>query len=264
MMSQTSLSKGDQRRTKMMNLLKNQGRVSVQELIENFACSEATARRDLDILEKAGFLVRTIGGALYEGVPGNVDVSLSEKKQQLWAEKEAIAAQAAKLVEEGDIVGLTGGTTTYLIARALRMHQGITVVTNAVNTAVALAENEGIQVVVTGGVMRNKGFELCGPLAEKTLQDINISKMFIGVDGVTKEHGLTTHSEQEAHIARLMIRRSTHTIAVFDHTKAGRASLFHIAPLSGINACITDAIIDPATVADYQKANVAVYVAKEL
>ena len=103
--------------------------------------------------------------------------------------------------------GLSGGTTNYLMAKLLKPARGITVVTNAVNMAMELAGSD-IQVVVTGGMMRHNSFELCGPLGEGMVGQLNIGKMFIGVDGVSSTGGITTYSEQEAQIAKAMIRRS--------------------------------------------------------
>lgn len=254
-----NLPKGEQRRENIMKLLKSKGRISLQEIIEGFSCSEATARRDLDELEKKGQIIRTIGGALYEGRNQLLEPSFDEKRQVLWLEKEAIAAKAASMVKSGDIVGLTGGTTTFLIAKALKNTPGITVVTNAVNIAVELADAEDIQVVVSGGVMRNKSFELCGPLAERTLESIHITKMFVGINGIKAEQGLTTYSEAEAQIAKLLIKRSNETIAVFDHTKADRASLFPFACLKEINACITNADLNTDLLRELKRCKVQVY-----
>lgn len=237
-MGADELSKGDKRREAIMQEIKRQGKITVQEIIDTFHCSEATARRDLDLLVKKGGLFRSLGGVRLDTV--SIELPFNEKRELLLLEKEAIAEKAASMVEPGDIVGLTGGTTTFLIARHLKRHRHITVVTNAVNIAMELADS-GVQIVLTGGVMRSNSFELCGPLAEKIVESLNIGKMFMGVDGITAEHGLTTFSEQEADIARLMIKRSIQTIAVFDRTKVGRTSLFSAAPLSTVSACITDA-----------------------
>lgn len=253
------LTKGELRRAKILEHLKANGTISLQEIVDEFDCSEATARRDLDVLDKSGHIIRTIGGAIFEDGLHRREASFQEKKQLLWLEKEAIARQAATLVEAGDIVGLTGGTTTFLVARELKKKSGITVVTNAVNIAAELASTDGIQVVVSGGVMRSKSFELCGPMAEKTLEGINITKMFVGIDGISVRQGLTTYSESEAEIAKLLIERAGETIAVFDHTKAGRASLFTVAPLSALDACITDAQLDHALLEALQKAHVTLY-----
>ncbi|MCR8642457.1 DeoR/GlpR family DNA-binding transcription regulator [Paenibacillus sp. N1-5-1-14] len=248
-MNDTPSSKGDIRRTQMMNLLKQQGKITITEIIERFDVSEATARRDLDLLDRKGELIRTIGGALYEGMSTVREVAFSEKSQKLWLEKEAVARKASELIEEGDSICLSGGTTTYLIAKQLKSRQGITVVTNAVNIAMELADSEGIQVVVIGGVMRAKNFELCGPLAEKTIEHINIGKMFLGIDGFNIQQGISTYSELEAQTARMLMNRALQTIAVLDHTKVGKASLFSIAPLTSLYGCICDKPFDEPTTA---------------
>jgi DeoR family transcriptional regulator of aga operon len=229
-----------ERQEQALAYLERYGSISLAEMTEKFDCSEATARRDLDDLEKTGRVIRTMGGgAKYEGGGIIREVPFREKQSELFREKEAIAEKAASLVEEGDVIGLTGGTTTFLIAKALKKRRNITVVTNAVNIAMELAESDELQVVLTGGVLRNKSFELCGPLAEQTVRALNIHKMFMGIDGIT-EQGVSTYSELEANIASLLMKRSDRTIAVFDRTKIGKSSLFHVAALTELHACITD------------------------
>jgi DeoR family transcriptional regulator of aga operon len=259
-MKNLELSKGDKRRKNIMNLLKRQGKVTIQEIIEKFDCSEATARRDLDELKNTG-IIRSLGGAQLEGFSESREVPFQEKRQLLWLEKEAIAAKAAHLIQEGDVVGLTGGTTTFLIAKAIKLRKNITVVTNAVNIAMELSEGDEIQVVLTGGVMRRNSFELCGPLAEKTVEGLNIGKMFLGVDGITVAHGITTFSESEAFIAKMLIERSSQTIAVFDHTKVGKASLFSIAQLSSLHACITNQMLDEGFTSHLANTQVELHIA---
>ncbi|TVY00287.1 DeoR/GlpR family DNA-binding transcription regulator [Paenibacillus cremeus] len=239
-------SKGEERRERLLQMLKRQGKITIQEITEKLNCSEATARRDLDLLEKQGGIIRSLGGAQLDNSlsSGGKELHFHEKEQLLLLEKEAIAVRAAAMIQEGDVVGLSGGTTTFLIARELKLKRGITVVTNAVNIAMELSDSEDIQVVLTGGVLRRNSYELCGPLAEKIVENINIGIMFLGVDGITEEQGLTTFSEQEAQIGRLMLKRSRASYAVFDHTKAGRVSLFSIAPLDELKGCITNAMVD--------------------
>ncbi|NQX71379.1 DeoR/GlpR transcriptional regulator [Paenibacillus alba] len=226
-------SKSELRRSKLLELIKLHGKISVQEIIEAIGCSEATARRDLDLLEKSGPIIRTIGGAIYEGaiLQSAVELPFADKRFFQQQGKERIAEAAANLVEEGDIVCLTGGTTTFFIARALKKHRHITIVTNAVNIAAELADADGVQVVVIGGVMRAKSYELSGPLAESVIDKINVTKMFLGVDGVSLEHGFTMHSELEARIAQLLIERSRQVYAVFDQSKLEKSALFTIIPL---------------------------------
>ncbi|MDQ1912776.1 DeoR/GlpR family DNA-binding transcription regulator [Paenibacillus sp. GD4] len=226
-------SKSAERRAQALELIKKLGKISIHQLSEAIGCSEATARRDLDHLEKSGQIIRTIGGAIYEEslVQTTSEIPFADKRYYRQEEKEHIAEEAAALVKEGDVVCLTGGSTTFLIAKALKNRSNITIVTNAVNIAYELAEAEGVQVVVIGGVMRANSYELIGPLAENVIEKINISKMFLGVDGVSLERGFTTHSEYEARIAQLLIERSNQVYAVFDHTKLKKVALFTIIPL---------------------------------
>lgn len=237
------LSKGDLRREQIMTALKAEKQIEIPEIMRRFGCSEATARRDLNILAEDEKIIRTLGGAYYEAGHLN-EASFQEKENLLLAEKTAIAAKVASLVEEGDIVGLTGGTTTYLIAKELRSREGITVVTNAANIAVELAANERNQIILTGGVMRGKSYECCGPMAEMIVKTLNIGKMFVGIDGIHPNAGLTTYTELEAEIDKLMINRSAQVYAVFDHTKVNKMSLFPIVPISKLDACITNRRLD--------------------
>lgn len=235
-------TKGELRRAKTLELIKSYGKISLQEIVQAIGCSEATARRDLDVLEKAGEIIRTTGGAIYEGAltSSAAELPFAAKRDFRRQEKERIAAAAAALVEEGDIICLTGGTTTFFIAKALKKHRNITIVTNAVNIAFELADAEDVQVVVIGGVMRSKSYELSGPLAESVIDKINITKMFLGVDGVSQNFGFTMHSELEARIAQLTMERSSEIYAVFDQSKLEKSALFTIAPLSKVTGVITN------------------------
>lgn len=261
MNGELAASKGQRRREGILQLLKQQGRITIQEIVEKFGCSEATARRDLEQMESAYPLIRTIGGAMYDGLNAVRELPFSEKEGLSYLEKERIASVAATLIEEGDVIGLSGGTTNYLIAKMLKTRSGITVVTNAVNIAMELA-GSAVQVVVTGGIMRHNSFELCGPLGEGMVGHLNIGKMFIGVDGVSSANGITTYSEQEAQIAKALIQRSQFTYAVFDESKVDKSSLFSIADLSEIQAFITDKPLPVALAKSAEERGIRVYVAE--
>ncbi|MUT64479.1 DeoR/GlpR family DNA-binding transcription regulator [Paenibacillus sp. NEAU-GSW1] len=254
-------SKGQRRREAILQLLKQQGRITIQDIVERFDCSEATARRDLEQMESLYPIIRTIGGAMYDGMNAVRDVGFAEREGLSIFEKERIARKAASLIEEGDVVGLSGGTTNYLIAKELKFRNGITVVTNAVNIAMELA-GSAVQVVVTGGIMRHNSFELCGPLGEGMVAHLNIGKMFIGVDGISAVGGITTYSEQEAQIAKALIKRSHTTYAVFDQSKVGKMSLFSIAALSELQAFITDVAVPPELAAAAEQHHISIYVAE--
>ena len=251
-----------ERQNRILSALAVKGEMSLQELMTAFNCSEATARRDLEELEQSGSVIRRVGGGAMYVKPASVyEVPFAEKQQVLYMEKMNIARKAASLVQEGDVIGLTGGTTTFLISQQLKHRKNITVVTNAVNIAMELSENSDLQVVLTGGVLRNKSFELCGPLAEQTVNAVNINTMFMGIDGFTAA-GVSTYSELEANIARMLMRRADKTIAVFDHTKIGRASLFTVALLEDLHGCITDQQPPEVLSSALKEAGTSLYIAE--
>jgi DeoR family transcriptional regulator, aga operon transcriptional repressor len=142
-------------------------------------------------------------------------------------------------IGDAQTVGLTGGTTTTEVARRLR-ERTLTVVTNAVNIASELVISETIRLVVTGGVARAQSYELIGPLAERTLEGLNVDVIFLGVDGVNAA-GVTTHDEIEAQTNRRMVERAARVIVVCDSSKIGRAALSGICALAQIDELITDA-----------------------
>ncbi|WP_337099597.1 DeoR/GlpR family DNA-binding transcription regulator [Paenibacillus sp. YIM B09110] len=258
-MADTSGSKGQRRRDAILQLLKQQGRLTIQELVERFGISEATARRDLEQMEGDYPVIRTIGGAMYDGMHTVRELPFAEKEGLSILEKERIAELATSLIVEGDVIGLSGGTTNFLMAKLLKSRKGITVVTNAVNIAMELAGSP-IQVVVTGGIMRHNSFELCGPLGEGMVGHLHIGKMFIGIDGISAAGGITTYSEQEAQIAKALIKRSHSTYAVFDHTKTDRTSLFSIAPIADLGGVITDVPLEGELAKLLEEQRIAVYV----
>lgn len=154
---------------------------------------------------------------------------------------------------------MSGGSTNFLLAKLLKSRKGITVVTNAVNIAMELAGSQ-IQVVVTGGIMRHNSFELCGPLGEGMISQLHIGKMFIGIDGISAVGGISSYSEQEAQIAKALIKRSQETYAVFDHTKTNRTSLFSIAALSELRAVITDSPLTGEVAEELGRHDVSIYI----
>lgn len=250
-------TKAELRQEKLLELLKQHQQLSVHQMVDRLMCSEATVRRDLDALAQTGQIIRTVGGARYhDPMPG---ISFHAKEQYKWEEKEWVAEKASSLVHPGDVIGLTGGTTTFLIARAVKSLNDVTIVTNAVNIAMEVADNSSIQVVLTGGVMNNETFELSGPLAEEKLDQLYINKMFLGIDGIHADLGLTTHSELEARMAKIMMKRSEQTIAVFDDSKLDKTSLFPITSLSEINGVVCNKPLSEPLTRACEQLKIAIY-----
>jgi DeoR family transcriptional regulator, aga operon transcriptional repressor len=216
--------------------LGSDGSVSVRELAETLGASPATVRRDLALLEDQKLLSRSHGGAVRNGLMYELPVRYRGGRQA--AEKSRIADAAAERIAGAQTVGLSGGTTTTEVARRLRDRE-LTVVTNAVNIASELVISETIRLVVTGGVARPQSYELIGPLADLTLEGLNVDVLFLGVDGVNAS-GLSTYDEIEAQTDRKLVQCAARVIVVCDSSKIGRSALSSICALSEIDELITD------------------------
>jgi DeoR family transcriptional regulator of aga operon len=232
------------------------GRVDVAALAGRFGVSAATVRRDLQILDGQRMLTRTHGGAVAHDVLYELPLRYKAARHQ--SEKRRIAAAAAMRVSDGTVVGLTGGTTTTEVARAILDRRGLTVVTNALNIAGELAIRTDVKLVVTGGTARPESYELVGPVAEQALERLNIGLAFVGVDGIAVEAGLTTHHEVEAHTNRIMIERARHALVVADGSKLGRVAFAQICPLDAVDELITDDAADPSIVRELTNAGLPV------
>jgi DeoR family transcriptional regulator, aga operon transcriptional repressor len=242
----------------VLELLAAEGTVDVSALVDRLGVSAATVRRDLQLLEEQRMLSRTHGGAVAHDVLYELPLRYKAARHQV--EKQRIAAEAATRVADGAVVGLTGGTTTTEVARAILDRRGITVVTNALNIAGELAIRD-LKLVVTGGTARSESYELVGPVAEQALERLNLDVAFVGVDGISLEAGLTTHHEIEAHTNRTMIERARLVVVVADSSKLGRVAFAQISPLVAVDELITDEAAPAATIRELTEAGVAVTVA---
>src|SRR5713101_9284149 len=229
----------EERRRAILEILQREGRVLVADLAQKFETSQVTIRKDLEVLHVHGQIHRTHGGALPAREGALDDPTLREKEKLHRKEKLHIAAAAARLVSEGQVVILDSGTTTTAIARALRNFQNLTIITNAVNIAAELA-GTAVEVILTGGTLRKNSFSLVGPIAEETLHRLSADLLFLGVDGFDVHFGLSTPNLPEAKVNRVMVEVAKKTVVVCDSSKFGRRSLSLIVPPSALQEVITD------------------------
>lgn len=203
-----------ERRSEVMHLLAETGRLDVEDVISKLGVSAATARRDLDALARQQLLTRTHGGAVRQSVA--YDLPIRYKREQHSDEKQRIAQAASLLVPRGAVVGLVGGTTSTAVANALGTradlmevspHPNLTIVTNAINIAAQLVMRPQIKTVVTGGVVHARSYEMVGPFSDIVLDMITLDFAFIGVNGIDPLIGATVHDEGEASVNALMARR---------------------------------------------------------
>ena len=247
----------EERRRAIIELVNRDGRVLVADLSRQFETSQVTIRKDLELLHGQGLLHRSHGGALPAQDGALEDPTLREKEQLHRKEKLHIAAAAASLVKEGQVVILDSGTTTTAIARALRGFRNLTIITNAVNIAAELSGTT-LDVILTGGTLRKNSFSLVGPIAEETLRHLNADLLFLGVDGFDVHYGLSTPNLLESKVNRVMVEVARYRVVVCDSSKFGRRSLSLIAPTAGLHAAITDHGIPKADLSVLRKSGIEV------
>src|SRR6185503_18621509 len=231
----------EERRRRILELLDDQERVTVEELVARFSVSAVTIRGDLDALADLGAVVRSHGGALKRGdAPEDVPITVKETLHH--AEKVRIGHAAAQMIQDGETIMLDSGTTTAEIARQIRFLRlrSLNVITNALNIAMELANLPHIRLIMIGGVLRQMSYSLAGPHAEHTLRGLNADRLFLGVDGLDPEIGLMTPDVVEAQLNAVMIQVSREVIVVADASKFQRRSLSVIAKLDAVHKVITD------------------------
>jgi DeoR/GlpR family transcriptional regulator of sugar metabolism len=219
-------------------MVRANGAVSLRELARVVQTSEVTVRRDVRALEAEGLLDRRHGGAV---LPGGFtrESGFPQKSHLATAEKTAIADLAAGLVDEGEAVVVGAGTTTQELARRLARVPGLTVVTNSLLVAQALAHANRVEVVMTGGTLRGSNYGLVGSGAEQSLQGLRVSRAFLSGAGLTAERGLSTSNMLSASVDRALVHAATEVVVLADHTKLGTDTMFQTVPTELITHLVT-------------------------
>jgi DeoR family transcriptional regulator of aga operon len=250
-----------ERRHRILDLLREQGRVTVEALAGRFETSAVTIRSDLAALEAAGALERTHGGALLSR--DDDDRPLAVKRTLHHAEKVRIAKAAAALILDGETLILDSGTTTAEIAKQIRKLEGrsLNVITNALNIATLLADVPFVRLIMPGGILRPESNSLSGHMAEAALADLQADRLFLGADGLDPERGVMTPHLPEAQLNAKMIAISRQVIAVADSSKLMRRNISLIARVDQLHMLITDTGAHPDVVAELERRGVQVRLA---
>jgi len=242
-----------QRQALILERVREDGAVRVADLVRILGVSDMTVRRDLEVLHDQGLLEKVHGGAT--AVPGSAlfEPGFAAKSTLQQAEKDAIAAAAATLVEPGTAIGVSAGTTTYTIARALVDIPGLTVVTNSIPVADALhaAGRRDQTIILTGGV-RTPSDALVGPFAVAALRSVHLDLVFMGVHGMDVRSGFTTPNLLEAETNRALIEAGRRLVVTADHTKWGVIGISSIARLDEADVLITDGGLEPGAQAELE------------
>ena len=230
----------EQRRRAILEELERAGSVSVAGLSERLRVSDMTIRRDLEALSARELLQRVHGGAV-PAAKAAAEPHFAQKRRLNRPEKQAIAEAALPLIEDGDTVAFSAGTTTWHIASALRRDRGdLTFITNSTNVALTLQENGWEQIVLSVELFRTPSGALVGPYADSTLKTLNADVLFLGAHGVHPDAGLTTPNIAEAETDRCLVDAAQRVVVVADHSKLGVVALAKIVPLSRVDVFVTD------------------------
>jgi DeoR family fructose operon transcriptional repressor len=249
------MRQNDRRRSLVLRL-REDGRVSVPTLAKDLGVTESTIRRDLASLAVDGTLVRTYGGAALPGV-----TTTTRSGDATNAAKRAIAVAAANLIEDGQTIAISSGTTTLELARRL-VDRRLTVITNALDVATVLVDRDGIELIILGGVVRPRMHSMLGHLAERALGELRADTLFMGVGAIDPQRGLMNDSVPEILTDRALRNSSRNCVVLADSSKFWQVAPAFVFGLSEINTVITDSCVDPADVVSLKVHNIRVIVAR--
>jgi DeoR/GlpR family transcriptional regulator of sugar metabolism len=247
------------RRQLVLQLLEQEGEVSVSKVSLSAGVSEMTIRRDLDALARGGLLKRVHGGAI-SLVSRSYEPPFAARMERNFELKRKIGEAAAGLVGDGETLILDVGTTVLETARALRCRHNLTVLTASIRAMDLLASGDGIQLISTGGVVRPGEMSLVGDLAERAFDDLRFDSFVMGVGGIDLEEGLTEFNPEDARVKKHALMSARRCIVVADHTKLGKVAFSRIAPLDRVDVLVTDQEAEPEVLDGFRSVDVEVVV----
>lgn len=232
-----------ERQQKIVDTVNERKSIRVTELSQIFSVTEETIRRDLEKLESEKKLSRSHGGAISINPSDSLEIPYTQREITNVEEKNQIALEAVKHVEEGDKVILDASTTAWYMAKSLPDIQ-ITVLTNSIKVAMALSTKKQITVISTGGTLLPKSLSFVGPLAESSLDTYHVNKAFISCKGLHIDRGISESDEQQARIKKKMIDSADSVCIMIDHSKFGVQAFSRLSGLEVIDNIITDNNVD--------------------
>jgi DeoR/GlpR family transcriptional regulator of sugar metabolism len=235
-MSQPGPVFAEERRQRILDAVRAQGRVRLSDLVEMLGVTEPTIRKDLSELHIRGLLRRTHGGAI--AVESHLEQTLHDRGEQHREAKQKIAEACRAEIRRGESVFLDSGTTVQWIAEGLEPLD-LNILTNALGVANAVAGRPGLRHTLLGGSVRPLGGSVVGPIALETLARFTVDVAFIGASGLT-EDGISVADVAEAQIKQTVIERARRVVVPMDHSKFGAADFVSLCSLARIDLLITD------------------------
>jgi DeoR family fructose operon transcriptional repressor len=240
----------DERQRLILGRARANGRVQVGSLAADLAVAEETVRRDLRELVDRGVLQRVHGGA-YPVESAGFESNLKHRSTSLVAEKRRIAAAASERLHGAETIYIDEGVTPQFVAEAIRPENPVTVVTSSLLAAGALADEGNVTVLLLGGRVRGRTLATVDHWALRMLGDLVIDLAFLGANGITREHGLTTPDPAVAAVKSEVVSRARRRIFVGLHTKFGVTSFCRFADIGDFEALVTDTGLSPTEARRY-------------
>lgn len=234
--------------------------VSASELCASLGVTAATIRRDLETLEKEGILVRSHGGAVSRTPGATLRPSRDGTELANQLEKVGIAREAERLILDGETIFLEASTTVVELARRLHHRNRLTVVTNSPPIVCQLQRSPNVTVIATGGELQKDASYLSGVWAQHALSEIRVDKAVIGVGAIDPVYGISTATQAEAQLKRLILKSARVRIALADHTKFGKQGFAFVGPVTDFDILITDSGIDAKHVSALREAGLELIV----
>lgn len=251
----------EERQNTILDYLFKAGSVQVCDLATTLAVSSVTIRKDLTELEKEGKLYRSHGRAILIN-PFTNNRSVNEKEKFYAEEKNLIGTEAARLITPNDSIVLASGTTIHAFARCIHPVGKLTVVSASLQATETLAMMDDVDIVQLGGVVRHSSLSVVGKYSEDILMGCSFSKLYLGVDGIDFDFGISTTDLREAELNRQMMLTAQKTIVLADSSKFGRRGFAKIANLEDIDVIITDSQVSPAVVRRLEELGIELIIAE--
>ena len=251
----------EERRFRIREILSRERTVTASDLIRTLGVTAATIRRDLAVLEKEGVLARSHGGAVSRASSPAFQPSYEALGRNNRAEKQAIAREAERLILDGETVFLEGSTTVYELARRLFHRNRLKVITNSPPIIDEFQRSQHISVISTGGELQKDAFYLSGVWAQHALSEIRVDKAVLGVSAIDPTYGISTASQAEAQIKKLILKSARVSIALADHSKFGNQGFAYVGPVTDIDILVTDSGTDPQYLRPLREAGVELILA---
>lgn len=247
----------NERKQKILELLEENGSVTVTELSKQFDISEVTVRTYLTDLESKGLLSRVHGGAISSYKP-YYSMNLNQRLNTNQTEKKKIAEKIAQMIDDRDTIMLNSGTTTLLVFRSLPTNYNLNIVTNSVAIALEAADIPNFNVCLIGGYINAKYQFTYGDDATEQLKKYHADKLILSVDGIDAQNGFSTYYDKESAVDRTMIEQSEVCIIAADTTKFERTAFAKISPLDVADIIVTNDKLSEGIYTKLNKLNINV------